>query len=270
MAPGRSRKLDYAERWFRDGLAVCRPPAFVQSVEADVSRAKELIDRARAQGLRLTYATLFVRAVAIVLKSHPDLHVMVSGNKVHHPGRVDIAVSVAADSVITPVLVIEGADQKTLPALADEIVRRVPEVQKADRELQAALRRWGWILPFGVLRRALLRFLSRFMAFRRKGAGTFQVSVLSGVDSFATPLFSTCGILTAGRVRDRVIVIGGKPLVRPTVHLTCSADHGMWNGKACEAFLLAVREVLETDVLSGEIGTDMGAGELNTPSPIGQ
>ncbi len=260
MESHRRRKLDYAERWFRDALAVSRPPAFFQMVEVDVSQAKELIDLSRERGLRLTYATLLVRAVAVVLKSEPGLHVMICGNTVHHPSRVDIALSIAGQSVITPVLVIEGADQKTLPAIADEIVRRVPEVQKADDEFRAGLRRWGWILPFGILRRGLLRFLFRFPAFRTKGSGTFQVSVVQGVDSFATPLFSTCGLLTAGRVKDRVIVIDGKPVARPTVYLTCSVDHSMWNGKDGERFLLAVREVLETNQLSSEIRTDLCAG----------
>jgi pyruvate/2-oxoglutarate dehydrogenase complex dihydrolipoamide acyltransferase (E2) component len=254
MEAHRERKLDYAERWYRDALAVSRPPAFFQTLEVDVSQAKELIDLSRAQGLRLTYAILLVRAAAVVLKSEPDLHVMICGNNVYRPSRVDIALSIAGQSVITPVLIIEGADRKTLPALADEIVRRVPEVQKADREFRARLRRWGWILPFGILRRAWLRFFLRFPAFRTKGSGTFQVSVVQGVDSFATPLFSTCGMLTAGRVKDRVMVIDGKPVVRPTVHLTCAVDHSMWNGKDGERFLLAVREVLETNRLSSEIG----------------
>jgi pyruvate/2-oxoglutarate dehydrogenase complex dihydrolipoamide acyltransferase (E2) component len=247
------RKLDYAERWFRDALAVSRPPAFSEQVEVDVSRAKELIDLSREQGLRLTYATLLVRAVAVVLKSEPDLHVMICGNTVHYPNRVDIALSIAGQSVITPVLIIEGADQKTLPVIADEIDRRVPEVQEGDRKYRATLRRWGWILPFGILRRAFLRFSFRFLAFRTKGTGTFQVSIVPGVDICSTPLFGACGILTAGRVKDRVIVIDGKPVARPTVYLTCSADHSMWNGKDGEKFLLSVREVLETNRLFNEI-----------------
>ena len=50
-------------------------------------------------------------------------------------------------------------------------------------------------------------------------------------------------------MKDRVIAIDGAPAVRPVISLTCCADHRVWDGRAAEKFLLAVRCVLESSEL---------------------
>ncbi len=174
------RKLDHSERWFGDGLALCRPPAFSLSLEVDVSRVRELIGRARENGLHLTYAHVLVRAVALVLSANPGMHVMVCGRKVHRPTEVDIALSISAETSITPVLVIESASRKSLAAIVDEVPSRVPVSQAQHEKMLINLKRWGWLFPFGFMRRGLLKFLFRSFEFRRKGSGTFQVSIMPG------------------------------------------------------------------------------------------
>ncbi len=243
-----SRRLDWAERWVRDGLELSTPPAFFESVQVDMTEARALIERASADGTRLTYAAILVRAAALALEANPDLHVMVCGSRMYSPERVDVAVSVAAEGSLTPVMVIENANAKTLPELAGELAGRVEEARAADAKLMSGLRQWGWLLPFGVLRKAVLRVLHRSLEFRRKGAGTFQVSILPAVDQFVTPVFGGSAVLTAGRVAERVVAVGGIAVVRPTVYLACSADHRVWNGSAAERFLRAVQKVLETSV----------------------
>ena len=247
------RTLDYSERWFRDGLALCHPPAFSQSLEVDVSQVRDLIKRARERGLRLTYAHAFVRAVAVALSANPKLHVMVCGNKIYQPADVDIALSVKSETSIAPVLVVESADSKNLAAIAGEVMARLPDVQEEHQKMLAVLKRWGWAIPFSFARRGLLRFLYRFFEFRRKGCGTFQVSIVPEVDTLTTSMFNTCGILTAGKVKERVVAVDGASVVRPTVHLTCSADHRVWNGVDCQTFLLAVQDVLTNGSLEREL-----------------
>src|SRR6185436_7157355 len=97
-------------------------------------------------------------------------------NRRHRPTRVDIGLAITAENFVGSPLVLEGADQKTIPELVTEIARRIPDVRQADQQMIQALKRWGWLLPFGFLRRAVLRMLFTSPAFRRKGAGTFQVS----------------------------------------------------------------------------------------------
>jgi pyruvate/2-oxoglutarate dehydrogenase complex dihydrolipoamide acyltransferase (E2) component len=178
---------------------------------------------------------------------------VVCGRKVHRPKEVDIALSVNAETCVAPLMVIESASRKSLAAIVDEVISRVPVIQAQHQKMLTTLKQWGWLSPFGFVRRGVLRFLFRFFEFRRKGSGTFQVSIMPEVDTFTTSMFNTCGILTAGKVRDRVISTGGVPVVRPTVHLTCSADHRVWNGGDCQTFLLAVQEVLVNGSLDREL-----------------
>jgi pyruvate/2-oxoglutarate dehydrogenase complex dihydrolipoamide acyltransferase (E2) component len=249
------RTLDYAERWLRDGLEITRPPAFFQSMDADMTRVQKLIQDAATRGLRLTYAPVLVRAAALSLARNRDLHVVVSGRKAYAPGSIDIGLSIAGEMFLAPVLVLKDAENKKLLALAREIGARAPEARAADRKMMAMLRNWGWVIPFSSARKAALRILARFAGFGRKGSGTFQVSVLADVDQHMTPLFGTVGILCAGRVRDRVVAVNGRPQVRPTITLTCCADHRLWDGKAGERFLRGVREALEDDSLESELAT---------------
>ncbi|HEX3681442.1 MAG TPA: 2-oxo acid dehydrogenase subunit E2 [Bryobacteraceae bacterium] len=250
-----SRKLDWAERWIRDGLELSKPPAFFETLQVDMTEASALIEQAREQGLRLTYAAILVRAAAVALAANPDLHVMVCGSRMYSPRRVDLAVSIASEGSLAPVMVLESANLKMLPQLAAELAGRVEEVRAADAKLMGALRRWGWVLPFAILRKTVLRSLHRSREFQRKSAGTFQVSIVPGVDQFVTPVFGGSAVLTAGRVAERVVAVKGVPLVRPTVYLACSADHRVWNGGAAERFLRSLQDILE--------GPELGKEALN-------
>jgi pyruvate/2-oxoglutarate dehydrogenase complex dihydrolipoamide acyltransferase (E2) component len=247
-----SRKLDWAERWVRDGLDLSRPPAFFESVEVDMTNARALIERAREQGTRVTYAAILVRAAALVLVANPDLHVLVCGSRMYSPGQADIAVSASSEGVLAPVIVLESANTKTLPQLAAELASRAGEARAADAKLTGALRRWGWLLPLAVLRKTMLRMLHRSLEFQRKAGGTFQVSIVPAVDHFFTPVFGGSAVLTAGRVAERVVAVDGAPVVRPTIHLACSADHRVWNGSGAEHFLRSVKDFLESPALANE------------------
>ncbi|HEY7304542.1 MAG TPA: 2-oxo acid dehydrogenase subunit E2 [Bryobacteraceae bacterium] len=247
------RKLTYAERWLHDGLLISNQPAFHQSIEIDIGRVKASIQAARERGFRCTYTHALVRAAALALSANPELHRMLAGNRMQEPSRVDIALSVSGEGSVVPTLVIQGANEKPIDLIAGEIVRRLPEAQEADRQMRSMLNTWGWLVPFGFLRRAVLRLLFRSFRFRQKGAGTFQVSVVPGVDQSATPLFNAAAILVAGEVKDRAIAVNGLPAVRPTIRLTCSADHRLWNGHDCQKFLVAVGDILTGVELEQEI-----------------
>lgn len=246
------RKLDWAEKWVRDGLELSTPPAFFESLQVDMTESRGLIERAHADGVRLTYAAILIRAAALALEANPDLHVILCGGRRYSPGRVDIAVSVASEGPLSPVVVVQSASTKTLPDIVAELAQRVEEARSTDARLMEQLRRWGWLLPAAVLRKTLLRSLYRSFAFRRKGSGTFQVSIVPNVDHFFTPVFGGSAVLTAGRVADRVLAVNRAAVVRPTVYIACCADHRAWNGSAAERFLRAVKDLLENPDLTNE------------------
>ena len=262
----RSRKFDWAERWVRNGLELSQPPAFFESLQVDMTEARTCIERAREQGVRLTYAAILVRAAALALAANPDLHVVVCGARLYSPRRVDIAVSLASESSLSPVMVLESANTKTLLEIAAELAGRVEAIRAADAKLTQALRRWGWLLPFAFLRKAALRLLHRSLDFHRKGAGTFQVSIVPGVDQFATPVFGGSAVLTAGRVAERVLAVRGVPEGRPTVYLACSADHRVWNGNAAARFLRSIQDILQGSELGTEALAAIRTGALESSS----
>lgn len=239
-----TRHLDFAARWIRDGLSESTQAGAFEIVHVDVSDAAQVLKRLTDQGWQVTWTHIFVRAAALALARNPDLHRVVAGNKTVHSAGVDICLSIAGDSCVTPVVVIEDAANKDIFAIGAEIRRRSPEAVKETERLLSGLRRWGWILPLSVWRRGLLRFLLRRLWYRRKVSGTFQISCVPQVDVIAPLLFNTCAALGIGRVREAVVAENGTPAVRPVVTLTCCLDHSMWNGLAAAKFLSAFRQIL--------------------------
>jgi pyruvate/2-oxoglutarate dehydrogenase complex dihydrolipoamide acyltransferase (E2) component len=242
------QSLDYAERWMRDSLKVLHPVFGAHQVTVDMTGAMRRLDALQRRGVTATATHLLVRGTARALAGNPDLHALVSGSRRHHPTRVDIGLSVTGETFVAPVLIIEGAESKSVAEIAAEITRRVPVVQQADQQMLEGLRRWGWMVPFGFLRRAILRALFASPQYRRKIAGTFQISTVP-VDWALTSTFVAAGVLMAGRVRSVVAVLDGQPAVRPDRTLTLSGDHAVRDGRGAARFLAAVCAELEADDL---------------------
>ena len=244
MTAAADESLDYAERWLRDGLSVLRPALSVHQITVDMTNALAQLDQFRREGAAVTTTHLLVSAAARGLAANQHLHQVIAGSRRQRPGRVDIGLSVTGETFVAPVLVIEGADAKSVKEIAAEIAQRTPDVRKQDQQMLRVLRTWGRLLPFGFLRRALLRLLFTSPTFRRKGAGTFQVSTVPA-DWALTSTFATAGVLVGGQVWSRVVAIDGQPAVRPIMTLTLSGDHGVWDGRAAARFLSAVKADLE-------------------------
>ena len=238
--------LDYAERWLRDGLSVVRPSFSVIQTTVDMTLAIRQLEGLRQQGVQATSTHLLVYAAARALSANRKWHQIVAGNKRHRPSHVDIGLSITGESFVAPVLVIERADEKSVADIVHEIATRAPDVRRADQQMLRTLRRWGRLVPFGFIRRALLRVLFTSSTFRRKGAGTFQVSTVPA-DWALSSAFSTAGVLIGGHTKLRVVAVDGRPEVRPTMTLTLCADHGVWDGRAAVRVLSAVKSELEGD-----------------------
>jgi pyruvate dehydrogenase E2 component (dihydrolipoamide acetyltransferase) len=247
--PDHVERIGFGERWLRNGLEACDPPGAFATIEVDMERARAQVEGGSVGAERVTFVHIVVRAVALTLARHPELHVLVAGNHRLRPGRVDIGLSVAGSSFLSPVMVIEDADHKSAGDIAREVRTRIPQVKEDDERMIRTVRRWGWILPIAFLRRAVLRFLLRRLWFRRKGVGTFQISCLSHLDVVVPFLFSTTAILGVGGVRPRVVARDGQPAVRTTVHLSLCVDHRVWDGIQAMRFLTGLKRILEREDL---------------------
>src|ERR1700754_3141903 len=131
--------LDYAERWLRDGLTVVRPPFSVIQATVDMTHATRRLEMLRKQGVQASATHLLVHAAARALAANRQFHQIVAGNRRHRPAHVDIGLSVAGESFVAPVLIIENADQKSIAEIADETTRRAPEIRKADQQMLRVL-----------------------------------------------------------------------------------------------------------------------------------
>jgi pyruvate/2-oxoglutarate dehydrogenase complex dihydrolipoamide acyltransferase (E2) component len=239
-------KLDYAERWLRDGLAVLQPPLSVYQVSVDMSAALQRLDTLRRAGVAATTTHLLVSAAAKTLAANPQLHQIVAGTTKLRPSRVDIGLSVSGESFVAPVLIIENAGQRSIEDLVQDTAKRTPEARRRDGRMLRVLRRWGWVVPVAAIRRSLLKAAFRSPTFRRKGVGTFQVSTVPVEWAFSAT-FSTAGVLIGGQVAQRVAVVDGAPAVRPMMALTLSADHGVWDGRSAAMFMVGVKDLLEAE-----------------------
>ena len=240
------KNLDWADRWLRDGLELSRMPAAVKIVEIDMTRATQSIHLLRAKGHRVTFTHLIIRSAGLALARYPALNVMVAGNRRFYPAIVTIGVSVATDSFVAPVLVIAEPDSKTVIALAREIEERKERLVAEAEVLLKRLRRWGWLIPFSFARRLVLRLMARNFENRQKLSGTIQVTSLRRSDTAIALTFGSTAVLGIGRVGERVVAVNGAPTVRPTMNLTCSNDHRVWNGMAAEKFITEIKSILES------------------------
>lgn len=204
----------------------------------------------KAQDLSVTYAAFVVCAAARALARHPHLQRVLAGKRQLRPAHIDICLSVAGDAVVTPVVILEQADQKNVVSLSAEIRRKAPQARRETGRLLDGLNRWGWLLPSRLLRQQLLRFLLQWPQYRRKVSGTFQVSILPEPDLFVPLLFNTPAALGVGSIRERPLVIDGAVQAVLAAQFACAIDHGQWTGLDAQTFLRELRHILEREAAS--------------------
>lgn len=244
--------IPLGHRWIVDGFSVIPCPQGLITLLCDMTQALRAMTALRARGLHATPTHLLVRAAALALQRHPDTHRLVCGYHAIRPARVDIGLSVAGQTSYAPVLVIQDVGRKRLSDLVPEMVQGVAEARRKEGEDLRGMRRTGWVVPWGALRRLILRWLYRSFWFRRRLAGTFQVTCLNDVDQAFPLAFYTGSALAMGRVADRVVAVGGAPVVRPMAWLTLALDHKALDGRTASRLLNAVREILEGEELVQE------------------
>jgi hypothetical protein len=252
VAPAdRVERIPLGLRWFNDAFDVAPMASGFAVSLVDMTQANLARRILREARIPATTTHLIVRACAIALARNPHLHQIVCRYRRITPGTVDIGLSQAGQTTYAPVVVLQAANRRSLRELIPTIMDACDAATDREAVDLATMQRWLWLVPFGFLRRFILRWLGTSFRFRRKLTGTFQVSVLP-VDFFAPFLFYTGSVLAAGALRERPVVREGKVAVCPTVYISLCADHGALDGARGSELLDAVREVLEGDELVQE------------------
>lgn len=203
-------------------------PHVLSVMEADMSRVVAHRDANKAafdrEGVKLTFTPYFIVAIVSALKLHPLANSSWndSGVLVHSAINIGMATSLGDDGLIVPV--IKGADHLSLLALA----RSVNDLANRAR--------------------------ARKLQPDEVRGGTFTLTNHGiGGSLFAMPIINQpqCGILGTGAIQKRVLAVSDSAgndafAVRPVVYLSFVFDHRILDGASADAFLMKVKQSLET------------------------
>jgi 2-oxoglutarate dehydrogenase E2 component (dihydrolipoamide succinyltransferase) len=197
-------------------------PHVLTVMEADMSKVaahraanKESFTR---EGVNLTFTAYFIAAIAAGLKAYPMTNSSWTdeGVLIHKSINVGMATSLGEEGLIVPV--IKNADNLSLL----ETARSVNDLSNRARARK--------LQPDEV----------------RGGTFTLTNHGISG-SLLAFPIINQpqCGILGAGAIQKRVLVVDDAIAIRPMVYLSFVFDHRILDGASADWFLMKVKESLE-------------------------
>ena len=196
------------------------------TLSVDMSEAARLRSRLLASieqrtGLRLSFTAILVRAVASTLPRHPYLNASLVGDQIVLWEDVNVGVATSTgDYLIVPV---------------------IREAQTKDLEQVVA--------DLGDL---VARARARRLTPSEMAGSTFTISNLGmfGIESFTAIINPPeSAILAVGKIVDTPVGVEGQIDLRPTMHLTLSADHRIVDGAAGARFLADLKTILENPYL---------------------
>jgi pyruvate dehydrogenase E2 component (dihydrolipoamide acetyltransferase) len=193
--------------------------------EATRLRSRLLASIEQRTGLRLSFTAILTRAVASTLPRHPYLNASLNGDEVilWEDVNVGIATSIATsieDYLIVPVIrEAQTKDLEQVVADLGDLVERARAKRLTPSEMAGS---------------------------------TFTISNLGmfGIESFTAIINPPeSAILAVGKIVDTPVDVEGQIELRPTMHLTLSADHRIVDGAAAARFLADLKAILENPYL---------------------
>ena len=185
-------------------------------------RARQQVNTSLGEGVRVTVNDFIVRAVALALRSFPNLNSAYADGKIRRFRRINIALAIALpDGLIAPVL--RDCDRKPLLQISEEAKGL------AERARSGHLRPEDY------------------------EGGTFTISNL-GMFDFVESFIAIvnpphAGILAVGAAQPRAVVRNGQLGMATTMKVTISADHRVTDGAEAAQFLGEIKRALENPFL---------------------
>jgi pyruvate dehydrogenase E2 component (dihydrolipoamide acetyltransferase) len=158
-----------------------------------------------AEGVKLSYLPLFVKACVAALRRHPRFNASldVEAGEIVYRHRINIGIAAATpEGLIVPV--VHDADVKSIL----EIAREIDALAEAARE--------------------------RKVTVEQLQGGTFTISNYGSYGAtFGTPIIRPPEVAIAGfgAIQDMVVPVDGAPAVRPILPLVVSTDHRLNDGE---------------------------------------
>jgi 2-oxoglutarate dehydrogenase E2 component (dihydrolipoamide succinyltransferase) len=169
-------------------------------------------------GIKLGFMSFFIKAVTDALKSEPQINSRLDGDELVQNHFYDIGVAVGTErGLIVPV--IRDADRKTFPELEQDLAYYAKKARDGAITIED--------LQGGV--------------FTISNGGVYG-SLLS------TPILNPpqSGILGMHKIQERPVAVDGRVVIRPMMYLALSYDHRVVDGKEAVAFLVRVKDAIES------------------------
>ncbi|HEY3962496.1 MAG TPA: dihydrolipoamide acetyltransferase family protein [Gaiellaceae bacterium] len=204
--------------------AAWQAPVFQLTVSADMTRANELVARARELNpdVRVTVTDLLAKVCAQALMRHRDVNVQYTEDALLRFPSANVGIAVAApQGLVVPVVQsVERLSLAEIAAARGDIVGRARDGKLATQDLEG---------------------------------GTFTVSNLGmfGIEQFVAVLNPPqAAILAVGATVDTPVVRNGAVVPRPMLTMTLTVDHRAVDGAAGADFLRTVKTFLEEPALA--------------------
>jgi len=170
-----------------------------------------------SKNIRITHTDLLIALVSRVLLTHPRLNASWSTEGIQLHPHVNMGIAIALnDGVVAAV--IHNAHTSSLYEIA---ARRKEVSQRAHA---------GRLRPSDI----------SDATFTLSNLGMYQADQFCAI---ITP--PQAAILAVGAIADRVVPMGGKPVIRPMLSLTISCDHRVADGVKAAMFLSSLSQALQ-------------------------
>jgi pyruvate dehydrogenase E2 component (dihydrolipoamide acetyltransferase) len=204
--------------------AAWQAPVFQLTVSADMTRANELVARARELNpdVRITVTDLLAKLCAHALMRHRDVNVQYTEDALLKFPTANVGIAVAApQGLIVPVLrSVERQSLAQVAAARGDIVERARDNKLTTQDLED---------------------------------GTFTTSNLGmfGIEQFVAVLNPPqAAILAVGATVDTPVAREGTVAIRPMLTMTLTVDHRAVDGAAGADFLRTVKQFVEDPALA--------------------
>ena len=181
-------------------------------------RAKYGEDFYAEHGVKLGFMGFFVLAAVQALKKFPVVNASIDGSDIVYHGYQDVGVAVSTERGLV------------VPVIRDADNLRLADVEKS-------------ILDYSD------KAKNGKLSIAEMQGGTFTISNGGVFGSLlSTPILNApqTAILGMHTIQDRPVAIDGEIVIRPMMYLALSYDHRLLDGKEAVAFLIAIKDQLES------------------------
>ena len=181
-------------------------------------RAKYGEDFYAEHGVKLGFMGFFVLAAVQALKKFPVVNASIDGSDIVYHGYQDLGVAVSTERGLV------------VPVIRDADNLRLADVEKS-------------ILDYSD------KAKNGKLSIAEMQGGTFTISNGGVFGSLlSTPILNApqTAILGMHTIQDRPVAIDGEVVIRPMMYLALSYDHRLLDGKEAVAFLIAIKDQLES------------------------